>query len=139
MQDVDLVQYRWRTHLNHGYSYARSSTLQLLHRIILERVLGRTLTRKEQVDHINGDTLDNRRENLRLATHAQNQQNRKVRSDSKSGYKGVWYRSDTGKWCAEIKANRKRYCLGSFGTPEDAYKAYCDAAKELHGEFARTA
>jgi hypothetical protein len=84
------------------------------------------------VDHINGNGLDNRRENLRRATPAQNATNRK---HGKS-YRGVCLME--GKYYyASICSNRKTYHLGSFKTPEEAAKAYNEAAVKFHGEFAR--
>jgi hypothetical protein len=103
-----------------------------LHRQILNAPAG------TEVDHINGDTLDNRRENLRLATRAQNNQNRGARAGSSSGYKGVSWNPDKGRWAAEIVANGKRTKLGCFADPKDAARAYDAAARQLHGEFAKT-
>ena len=85
-------------------------------------------------DHQNGLTLDNRRSNLRVASTFQNQQNRRVRRDSTSGFKGVT--SFRNKWKAEISAHGKGYYLGLFATPELAHEAYKEAAARLHGEFA---
>lgn len=108
-----------------------------MHRVIMERILGRLLNEDELVDHINGNGLDNRRQNIRLATTAQNNVNSRRRSDNVSGHKGVYWRKDKKKWCAEIHAYGKKTRLGYFDTLEDAHQAYCRAAKELHGEFAR--
>jgi hypothetical protein len=91
-----------------------------------------------QVDHINGNTLDNRRCNLRTCTQAQNAQNRPKSSANKSGYKGVSINKVTGKWIAVIVSNRVRFYLGSFSTREEAKEAYNAACKRLHGEFANT-
>jgi len=89
------------------------------------------------VDHRNGNGLDNRRANLREATHAQNAQNRRMRSDNRSGFRGVsWVRRDK-KWRAAITANGELSHLGDYVDPEAAARAYDTAAIELHGEFAR--
>lgn len=87
------------------------------------------------VDHVNGDTLDNQKANLRLATCSQNQFNAKRRKDSTTGYKGVTF--VRGRYMAQIQAKKVHHYLGSFDTPEEAAEAYNRAAKELHGEFAR--
>lgn len=145
MEDVDLVQFKWYAMRSRYRFYATRSLPsingsrkhQLLHRIILERILGKPLNRKEQVDHINGDGLDNRRENLRLATHNQNQWNSRKLKTNTSGYKGVGYYPNLAKWWARIRVNGRRIHLGYFATPELAYKAYCEAAVKYHGEFAR--
>jgi len=91
------------------------------------------------VDHINGDKLDNRKCNLRICTQAQNCCNSKKQKNNTSGYKGVCWHTTRKKWFSSIKYNKKNISLGYFNTPEEAYAAYCKAAKELHGEFARLA
>ena len=87
-----------------------------------------------QIDHKNGDRDDNRIGNLRLASASQNQWNCKTPKNNKSGYKGVY--SDRGYWRAVIRKNGKPKYLGYFDTPELAHAAYCQAANEMHGEFA---
>jgi hypothetical protein len=87
------------------------------------------------VDHINGNTLDNRRSNLRLSTVSENSINRKKKSTNTSGYTGVHKVKD--KWVSRISTSSGRISLGTFETPQEAYAAYCKAALELHGEFAR--
>ena len=88
-----------------------------------------------QVDHINGDRLDNRRCNLRIATDHQNRVNKKRYSTNKSGYKGVTKRR--GMFCARITVNGVRITLGEFRNPIDAARAYDLAAIQNFGEFAR--
>lgn len=106
-----------------------------LHRLIFERKLGRVLHQSEQVDHIDGDGLNNRLSNLRLASVAQNMCNRGKPKNNTSGFKGVIpYR---GRWRATIGFNRKTIYLGDFDTPELAHSAYCDASREYHGDFSR--
>lgn len=91
-------------------------------------------------DHINGNGLDNRRSaNLRRSTQSQNNQNRRIQRNNSSGYKGVSWHQGRRRWEAIIQANGKRKDLGGFPTPELAYEAYCHAAIQLHGEFARVA
>ncbi len=81
------------------------------------------------IDHADGNKLNNRWENLRLATTAQNTANAKLNKNNKSGFKGVSFAN--GKWQARISVN-----LGAFDTPEEASAAYMRAAKMLWGEFA---
>ena len=135
--DGDLMQFKWRVIPKSGGRFyaSRGVPSLMMHRIILGRVLGRILLSNEQVDHVDRDGLNNRRENLRLSTPAQNQQNQRRHIDSTTGYKGVRY--NKGKWMARISVNKVRVYLGVFETPEAAYAAYCDAAKKYHGEFAR--
>ena len=92
----------------------------------------------QHVDHINGDSLDNRRCNLRVCTHAQNQWNRK-RSPGVSRYKGVTYfraNNPESQWVARITKHANRRYLGAFPTQLQAALAYDDAARALHGEYA---
>lgn len=92
-----------------------------------------------QVDHRNCVKYDNRWRNLRQATHAQNVRNTKIRSDSKTMFKGVHFHKPSQRFTARIMVNCKRISLGYYSTPEDAHVAYCAASKRLHGEFSRTA
>ena len=91
------------------------------------------------VDHINCNTLDNRRSNLRICTNAENGRNRRKNSNSTSGYKGVYWKKQYSKWTALICVNGKSIFLGYFDTPEKAYEAYVAASKKYHGEFGRIA
>jgi hypothetical protein len=92
-----------------------------------------------QIDHIDGNRLNNSFANLRLASHAQNNWNRLLSPNSHSGFKGVsWHKRDK-KWKASIAIHRRNIYLGTFDTPELAHMAYCKAAAELFGEFARGA
>lgn len=91
---------------------------------------------QEHIDHIDGNPSNNRLNNLREASYAQNCRNRRINSNSTSGYKGVsWAQSDK-KWRAGIRVDNKLIYLGGFDTPEEAYAAYCKAAVQFHGEFA---
>lgn len=91
-----------------------------------------------QVDHINGDTLDNRLCNLRIATSTQNNANSTRRKDNTSGFKGVYFHKQRKKWCARVHVNHKTISLGMFLDVQDAARAYDVAAKKHFGEFART-
>lgn len=93
----------------------------------------------EQVDHIHHLTLDNRKSELRLCTGSQNMCNSGKHADNTSGFKGVTWHKQRQKWQARIMLNGKSKFLGYFLTPELAYAAYCKAALELHGDFARVA
>lgn len=103
----------------------------LLHRLLTGARPG------EFVDHVNGNPLDNRRQNLRICTHAENMRNRRRPKHNTSGFKGVY--ASGRRWRAEIVFEGARYRLGSYATPEEASAAYAVAAVKLHGEFARAA
>jgi len=111
-------------------SDGKKSTL-LLHRFLVKAPKGL------EVDHIDGNGLNNTRANLRVGTHAENMRNRRRRCDNSSGYIGVhWHKRDR-KWVARITLHGKLKSLGYFDTPEDAARARDAAAIELHGEYAR--
>jgi hypothetical protein len=103
-----------------------------LHRFIMNAPNG------TEVDHVNCNTLDNRKVNLRLCSHQENSNNRLIHQNNKCGFKGVHYDTDRKKYRAQIQNEGKKRYLGLFDTPEEAHKAYCDASKKYHGEFGRT-
>jgi hypothetical protein len=88
------------------------------------------------VDHINGDPSDNRRQNLRLATELDNQRNMCLPKHNTSGFKGVSFRKDRGKFRAYISLHNKTKHLGTFENAEDAARAYDKAARFYFGSFA---
>lgn len=88
-------------------------------------------------DHINGDRLDNRRENLRFCTLSQNSMNRGARNDNKSGYKGVSYYKNNGKWRACLRIKGKTKHLGYFTSIESAALAYNLGATTFFGEYSK--
>lgn len=137
-----LSQWEWRLHkgalrrsdyaYRHTYSRGtRTTTWILMHRVILDAPSGM------QVDHKDRNGLNNTRENLRLATHTQNQHNAARRHDNRSGFKGVRRTSRGARWDARICVDGKQKYLGCFATAEEAARAYDAAATELRGEFAR--
>lgn len=135
--DVPYVQeYNW--HLYDGYAgrnirIENKRACELMHR----KILGISRDSKLQVDHINCNRLDNRRENLRAATHGQNQQNSTKYKSNTSGHKGVHYRKESGKWRARIQVEGKRLHLGDFVSKMGAAEAYRLAAIKHHKEFSR--
>lgn len=91
---------------------------------------------QDQIDHRNGIRSDNRICNLREATNSLNKANERRRTDNTSGFKGV-HRRENGRWRARIGVGNRRLALGDFDTPEAAHTAYCQAAAQHFGEFAR--
>ena len=102
---------------------------KLLHRIIMDA------PDDKMVDHINGNPLDNRRENLRLCSNQENNRNKGKKSDNTSGFKGVSWSKQTGKWLANITVDGKSKYLGYFDDKLKAYEAYCTACEKYHGDF----
>ena len=92
---------------------------------------------EDEIDHANLNSADNRWENLREACRSTNIANTRRRSDNASGFKGVYWSKELGKWRAEITVHKKRVFLGSFSSPEDAHASYARAARDHYGEFAR--
>ena len=90
----------------------------------------------ETIDHINGNSLDNRKLNLRICTNSQNLMNRGKNKNNTSGYKGVRLINSNKKWRAQIQYKKIFYHLGCFEKRIDAAKAYNEAAIKFHGEFA---
>jgi hypothetical protein len=103
----------------------------ILHRLIINCSKGMV------VDHINGDTLDNRRCNLRICSVKENNMNTKRSKRNSTGYKGVTFDKYHKKYRANIVKDGKRKLLGYFDDAEKAYAAYCEANKNIHGEFGR--
>lgn len=121
---------RGKHYIQRSYWSGKQKSTMYLHRLIMDAAKG------TQVDHINRNPLDNRRRNLRLCTHAQNQWNVGARKNNLTGFKGVsWYKRQK-KFLAQIKYNNKLVFIGLFDTVEDAANAYKKAAVKLHGEFA---
>jgi len=123
-EDQDLLAGGWYVD-SHGYARRRNPAPPPdkinLHRLILERKLGRPLADDEVSDHIDGNRLNNRRENLRAVTQQQNQQNvHRNRRNKAGGLRGVSWHAGAGKWQAIVRHNRKNEYLGLFTNPEEA-------------------
>lgn len=89
------------------------------------------------IDHKNGNTLDNRKENLRICFDNRNQQNRKIGINNTSGFKGVIWNKEASKWQAQIYLKGKRIYIGIYENKIDAALAYNEAAIKYHKEFAK--
>lgn len=125
--------FKWH-YLSVGYAARRqlnsSRTYVYLHRLIMKPEKG------QEIDHINGNTLDNRKSNLRIADRSKNMSNTRIRKTNTSGYKGVSLDKSRNMWAAEITVNYKKLHLGRFNEIKEAAKAYNEAAKKYFGEFA---
>lgn len=123
---------KWQYH-SAGYAVRGTNGQKMyLHRFLLQAPQGK------DVDHINGNRLDNRKENLRICTRSQNQHNRnKTTNKTSSRFKGVNWVSKFKKWTAGVGLDNVHYRLGYFDSEIEAAKAYDVKAFALHGEFAR--
>jgi hypothetical protein len=135
-----ICQFNWRIQSagpNHKYA-GRSvklnghQTIILMHRFICQASPG------DYIDHVNGNRLDNRRDNIRICTQSENLCNRAKQSNNRSGYKGVYLHAP-GVWRSRIQFRGNLTDLGLFNDPEAAHQAYVAAARRLHGEFMRAA
>ncbi|MDD1469616.1 HNH endonuclease [Dolichospermum sp. ST_sed5] len=135
------MQYKWCAAMRSGLWYAERGQWNILKNAQRGLPLHRFLLNPkpwEQIDHINGDALDNRRCNLRIVTASQNYKNRRKQSNpSSSRYKGVTWRKDCKKWMVRIMNDRKNIFLGYFADESNAAYIYDKAAKKYHGEYAR--
>lgn len=142
MKKIELTQNRFAQVDDADYEYINSFRWRFNGRYVSRQENGKTIYMHRQlietdmphIDHINGDGLDNRRDNLRPCTKSQNNQNRRPNSGKK--YKGVYFRKDIGRWYAEIKLGSKRKRIGAFDTAEEGAIAYNEVAKEWFGNFA---
>lgn len=126
---------QWKWYFRDGYAvrmaHGKPRKTIRMHREIL------STPQNMQCDHIDGNTLNNQIDNLRICTNAENQHNSQKRKTNKSGYKGVsWIRREE-KWVAQIETNGRGKTLGYFDNPMDAAREYDRVAKKLFGEFAR--
>lgn len=128
-----LSEYKWKF-IKNG-DYVRVATVIKGKTTYLSRMIMKA-PKDMFVDHINNNPLDNRRDNLRICTNAQNTYNVRKGKNNTSGYKGVVWAKWANKWRAYLKYNYKTIPLGYFSTKEEAALAYNEKAKELHGEFA---
>lgn len=104
--------------------------------VSMHTVIMQTQPGGQMIDHINGDKLDNRRENLRLCTNSENMRNvRKLKKNNTSGFVGVSLAKDKKKWHARITTSDGYRSLGVYPTKEAAHEAYKTASLKYHGEF----
>lgn len=138
-EDVPLVQwFNWSALPNKRSVYAfrsewvggRKTTIRM-HRVIAGPADGK------EVDHIDGNGLNNRKSNLRQATASENRRNQRLSKANSSGLKGVSWNKRESVWEAYIRVDGKKKSLGSFSNVDEAHAAYCRAAERFHGEFAR--
>jgi len=139
--DYKLIsKFKWHTHFD-GYNYYAARNVSAsknngtrttisMHVSLLGKI------KNKEIDHIDGNGLNNQRKNLRWATHSQNLRNREIQSNNKSGYKGVSLHS-CGKWRAYCYLNKKQYHLGLFKNKKLADDAYKNFAQKHYKQFSK--
>jgi hypothetical protein len=129
LEDVEKVkQFKWHFNANNGYVESGSKGTKMLHRVIMDCPIDLT------VDHISCNKLDNRKINLRICTQKENNLNKIVGKNSKSGVLGVNYAD--GKWRVRVHVDGKEINIGYYENLDDAKRARKDAAEKYYGEFA---
>lgn len=139
----ELNKHKWRASFNKGVNSfyvirtiinsKGTETTEFMHRFLTRVSCG------FHIDHINHNTLDNRKQNLRIVTHSQNAMNRRIRCDNKSGVTGVnWHKRDC-VWIATININKKLKYLGGFKNKKDAIKSRKNAEIKHYDEYAYNA
>jgi hypothetical protein len=133
-----LNQWKWFANKFRGKFYAvrsfrtnKKCSSILMHRIIMNPIKGYV------IDHIDGITLNNLKNNLRICTHGENLRNQKMSVKNKSGFKGVYWHKLGKKWAVSINIDKKILYLGLFTDLKEAAKTYNSAALKYHGEFAK--
>jgi hypothetical protein len=139
-ESIKTSKLKWSLN-NYGYVYANwfdengKQHQVSLHQAIIQ-LSDQEVPEGHDIDHKDGDKLNNLNNNLRICTPAQNQQNRGKNKNNTSGYKGVMWDNPTEKWRAQIRINNKNTYLGVFSIIEDAARAYNAVALQYFGEFA---
>ena len=138
-EDFDyLNQFKWHVFNNNGKFYARRRFLLsngniskiLMHRFIMKP------NKDMVIDHLDGNPLNNQKTNLRICTQSENNKNRNLNINNRSGFKGVYWFEKIKKWRTHIRNNKKIIYLGCHINIIDAARAYNEAALKYHGEFA---
>lgn len=141
-EDYELLsQWKWQAHVRELTVYARRFSRDetgkeqhvWMHRVVNGTPVGMS------TDHVNGNGLDNRRNNLRSATHFQNMWNKRPQRGHTSKFTGVSWEKSRGKWAANITVNKTTIFLGRYRAEEDAAEAYEKKAAEVRGAFHREA
>ncbi|MGL4571722.1 MAG: HNH endonuclease [Clostridium sp.] len=141
-ESIDKIKgYFWNIHFDTNNGYARAyhctSSDNKKKFIFMHNLLLNNFNKELVVDHKDGNTLNNKLSNLRLCKQHDNMKNLKIYSSNKSGYKGVYYSKQSGKWKACINFNKQKIHLGTFIDKQDAIKSRKEAERKYFGEYNR--
>lgn len=133
-----ISKFKWYLHSG---GYAATSGIgkvdgKVRRYIYMHRIVNQTFPGMD-TDHINGNKLDNRKENLRSCNRSGNAKNVQLRKNSLSGFKGVHWHKGANKWRSQIQKDKIKFHIGFYEEIKDAARAYNEAALKYHGEFAR--
>lgn len=133
LEDYDLIKdYTWSECIRKdGYRTLLSRDINTKKLILFHQIIG-----CKNYDHINRNTLDNRKENLRMCTHQENSRNRSKQKNNTSGFIGIYWNKSKKKWTSQIHINKKVKFLGIFEDKEEAIKVRLQAEADYYGEFA---
>ena len=135
-----LNQWKWSTDKFGNTFCARrgiwNKKTKSIHQLRMHRLITKAPTGKD-VDHINGNGLDNQRKNLRVCNHKDNSRSCRIPKNNTSGYKGVHWHKKHKKWTVGITVNKKRVWIGQYSNIKDAIQSYIQASKKYFGEFSR--
>lgn len=132
-----IKDYTWSVHFTHSGRLAHVFTNITIGTKRTKLLLHKLIVPFEIVDHIDGNPLNNKKDNLRPCTRKENGRNRNINKNNSSGFKGVSFITKKNRMCAQIKVDYKNIHLGYFKTAEEAARAYNAAALKYHGKFAR--
>lgn len=126
-EDYEWLKLRkWCAYKSRNIFYASSNNVSM-HSLLIDCPKGK------HIDHVDHDGLNNQRNNLRIVTHRQNQQNQNTKKSSQ--YPGVYWSNKMSRWAAQIKINKKQIALGTYHNEIDAFRAYYDAVLSIGGEM----
>lgn len=135
----ELSQWKWHAKRGRSGFYAERGVYVAgdnpEHIKMSRQILGLDAGDPRMADHINGDTLDNRDENLRVVTASQNAANSKHRKHNTSGHRGVFWHKASGKWCVRVRFNNKHFYGGYFSDLHLASEAQRRLSADIHAEF----